>query len=91
MSWQLPGWDVVDGHHLRKAFRFPDFAQALAFVNRVGDLAEAQNHHPDIELGWGRVDITTYTHSEGGITDRDLTLAAAIDRIQPEQIQGEKR
>ncbi len=87
MSQQLPGWDVVDGHHLRKVFRFPDFAQALAFVNLVGAVAEEQEHHPDILLGWGKVEITTFTHSEGGITDKDLALATSIDLIQT---QGEK-
>jgi 4a-hydroxytetrahydrobiopterin dehydratase len=68
------GWQEVDGA-LRREFRFPDFARALAFVNRVGELAEAENHHPDVELGWGRVLLRWRTHSAAAITDRDRQLA----------------
>ena len=57
-----PAWQVVDGHHLRREFRFKDFAQALAFTNRVGELAEEQFHHPDIDLRWGRVALEIWTH-----------------------------
>ncbi len=90
MSQQLVNWEVIDGHHLRRIFRFPDFAQALAFVNLVGALAEGQNHHPDILLGWGKVEVTTFTHSEGGITDKDLVLAAAIDGLDTQKSTGEQ-
>lgn len=68
------GWQEVDGA-LRREFRFPDFARALAFVNRVGELAEAESHHPDVELGWGRVVLRWRTHSAEAITDRDRQLA----------------
>jgi 4a-hydroxytetrahydrobiopterin dehydratase len=68
------GWSEIDGA-LQREFRFPDFAQALAFVNRVGELAEAENHHPDIELGWGRVLLRWRTHSADAITDRDREMA----------------
>src|SRR5689334_1294535 len=68
------GWSAVDGA-LQREFRFPDFAQALAFVNRVGELAEAENHHPDVELGWGRVVLRWRTHSADAITDRDREMA----------------
>ena len=78
---ELPGWEVVDEHHLHKAFEFPDFKKALDFVNCVGAIAEEQNHHPDISLGWGKAEITTYSHDADGLTDRDFILAAAIDRI----------
>jgi 4a-hydroxytetrahydrobiopterin dehydratase len=74
----LPGWRLKDGR-LSKEFRFPDFAQALAFVNRVGAAAEEMNHHPDIRLGWGRADVETWTHDAGGITALDFELAAKID------------
>ena len=73
------GWTVVDGHHLHKIFRFPNFAKALEFVNRAGAIAEAQNHHPDLLLSWGKVEITTFTHTVNGLTEKDFTLASAID------------
>jgi 4a-hydroxytetrahydrobiopterin dehydratase len=73
------GWTVVDGHHLFKTYKFPDFAQALAFVNRIGAIAEAANHHPDIELSWGKVTVKTFTHDTNSITAKDYALAAAID------------
>jgi 4a-hydroxytetrahydrobiopterin dehydratase len=75
------GWRVVDGHHLAKEFRFPDFAKALAFTNDVGAIAEEQNHHPDIALSWGKVGITTWTHTIDGLSPKDFALAAKIDTI----------
>jgi len=69
------GWSEVDGA-LQREFTFANFAEALAFVNRVGELAEAENHHPDIELGWGRVVVRWRTHSADAITDRDRAMAA---------------
>lgn len=78
---QLTGWSVIEGHHLRKTFAFPDFAQALAFVNRIGAAAEEQKHHPDLKLGWGKVEVELYTHTANGISEKDYTLAATIDRI----------
>jgi len=78
---QLPGWEVVDEHHLKKNFTFQDFRQALAFVNRVGELAEQQGHHPDILLAWGRAEVTTYTHAVKGLTESDFILAAKIDKL----------
>jgi 4a-hydroxytetrahydrobiopterin dehydratase len=77
-----PGWRVVDGHHLEKELEFPDFATGLAFVNRIAELAEAANHHPDIYLAWGKVRITLYTHTRNGLTSRDYDLAAQIDRLE---------
>jgi len=75
------GWEVVEGHHLRKEFRFPDFVTALAFVNRVGDVAEAEGHHPDIELTWGRATIKIWTHAIDGLTESDFVLAARVDTV----------
>ena len=73
-------WNVVDGHHLAKEYKFPDFASALAFVNRIGAIAEAEGHHPDLTLGWGRVGVTTWTHKIDGLTESDFVLAAKIER-----------
>lgn len=78
---QLSGWVVVEEHHLRKAYMFPDFKQALDFVNRVGAVAEEQAHHPDLSLGWGKVEITIYTHKIGGLSESDFILAAKIDQL----------
>ena len=78
---ELPQWTVVDEHHLVRQFRFPDFKQALAFVNRVGEIAEAEGHHPDILLGWGKAEITLWTHTVNGLTESDFILAAKIGRI----------
>jgi len=80
LSAQLPDWKVVDGHHLTRTFAFPDFKTALAFVNRAGAVAEAEGHHPDLLLTWGRVDVKTYTHKIDGLTESDFILAAKIDR-----------
>ena len=74
-------WRVVDRRHLEREFRFKNFAEALAFTNRIGAIAEKLNHHPDIQLGWGKVRVTTWTHDAGGITPLDFKLAAAIDRV----------
>ena len=74
------GWRVIDEHHLEKEFTFPDFAQALAFTNRIGAIAEAAGHHPDIYLAWGKVRVTIWTHKVDGLTRADFVLAAKIDR-----------
>ena len=66
--------------HLVKDFTFPDFAQALAFTNRVGAIAEAQGHHPDLHLSWGRVRVEIWTHAVSGLTRSDFVLAAKIDQ-----------
>jgi len=80
ISSQLPDWKVVAEHHLTKTFVFPDFKAALEFVNRAGGLAEAEGHHPDLMLTWGRVDVKTYTHKIDGLTESDFILAAKIDQ-----------
>jgi 4a-hydroxytetrahydrobiopterin dehydratase len=78
---QVEGWEVVEEHHIKKTFMFPDFQQALAFVNKVGELAEEQGHHPDIYLAWGKVEVTTWTHAIDGLTESDFILAAKTDRL----------
>ena len=78
----LEGWSI-EGDHIVKHFKFADFAESLEFVNRVGAVAEAADHHPDITFGWGYADVATTTHDRGGITDVDLSLAARIDELIP--------
>lgn len=78
---ELPGWDVVNEHHLHRIFTFPDFKNALAFVNRAGAIAEEQGHHPDLLLAWGKVEVTIFTHKIDGLTESDFILAAKIDRV----------
>jgi 4a-hydroxytetrahydrobiopterin dehydratase len=76
---ELRGWEVVEEHHLLKDFKFPNFADALSFVNRVGQIAESEGHHPDIRLGWGYAQIKIYTHAIDGLSESDFILAAKID------------
>lgn len=78
---QLTGWEVVGEHHLLKRFQFGNFRQTLDFVNRVGELAETQGHHPDICFGWGKAEITIWTHKIDGLTESDFILAAKIDEL----------
>ena len=83
----VPAWSVVNEHHLEREFKFPDFAKALEFVNRIGAVAEEQGHHPDISLAWGKAGITLWTHKVGGLTESDFIMAAKIDRLA----QGETK
>ena len=80
LAAQVPDWKVIDGRKLHKTFPFPDFQTALDFVNRVGAVAEAEGHHPDLSLSWGRVDAILYTHKINGLTESDFVMAAKIDR-----------
>lgn len=70
-----------ENNSITKEFKFADFKSALEFVNKVGDLAEKMNHHPDIELGWGKVRIILTTHSAGKVTSKDRELADQIDQL----------
>jgi 4a-hydroxytetrahydrobiopterin dehydratase len=75
------GWEVVDAHHLRREFAFEGFADALAFVNRVGAMAEEQGHHPDVYLAWGVVRLEVWTHKIDGLTESDFVFAAKADQL----------
>lgn len=75
------GWRVVEEHHLEKVYRFPDFREALAFTDQVGELAERQGHHPDIHLSWGRVRLTVHTHKIDGLTESDFIFAAKVNAL----------
>lgn len=78
---QLDGWQVAKQHHLLKTYSFKNFRESLEFVNRVGELAEAQGHHPDICFGWGKAEVTIWTHKIDGLTESDFVLAAKIDKL----------
>jgi len=75
------GWKVVEQHHLEKEYKFKNFRLALDFVNKIGELAEAQGHHPDIYLAWGRVKVKLWTHKINGLHTNDFVLAAKIDKL----------
>ena len=76
---QLDGWSVEGGQKLTKTYTFPDFVQALAFVNRAGEIAEDEGHHPDLYLTWGKVGVELITHAIGGLSENDFILAAKLD------------
>ena len=76
-----PHWQVVEGKKLKRTYSFPDFASGLHLVNRVGEIAERQGHHPDIHLYWGKVEIEISTHDAGGLTELDFLLANEINRV----------
>jgi 4a-hydroxytetrahydrobiopterin dehydratase len=76
------GWHVVDEHHIEKEFVFSDFRKALDFTNEVGEIAESQEHHPDIYLSWGKVRIAIWTHKIDGLTESDFILAAKVNEIR---------
>ena len=78
---QLNGWSVIDEHHLTKTYRFQDFVGALAFVNRVGAVAEEEGHHPDVYLTWGKVRLDVWTHKIDGLTESDFIFAAKADEV----------
>ena len=78
----LPGWKF-DDDEIEKKFTFGDFAEAMAFVNAVARAAESMDHHPDIEISYNKVKLSLSTHSEHGVTEKDLVLAAKIEKLAP--------
>lgn len=76
-----PQWLLVEETHIERKFKFKDFAEALAFVNKVGELAEYEGHHPDIQLSWGKVKVTLLTHKIKGLSRNDFVLASKIDQL----------
>ena len=75
------GWAIVEGHHLRREFAFANFVEAVDFVQALTPIAEAEAHHPDLELGWGRVVVNIHTHTVGGLSENDFILAAQLDAL----------
>ncbi len=78
---QVDQWELIEDRLIERMFKFPDFVAALAFVNKVGELAEQQGHHPDIHLSWGKVKIQLQTHKINGLSESDFILAARIDQL----------
>ncbi len=79
---KLPeNWELIEEHHIEKKFTFKNFQEALKFVNRVGELAESEGHHPDILLSWGKVVIKLWTHKMKGLSQNDFILAAKCDAL----------
>ena len=82
---KVDGWTVnknkIDGHHLIKDFKFKNFIESQNFVNKVGEIAELEGHHPDIWFGWGYAKIKIFTHAIKGLAESDFILAAKIDKI----------
>jgi 4a-hydroxytetrahydrobiopterin dehydratase len=79
---QIPQWEIDSQGRLHRRFRFADFLSALAFTNRLGEIAETQGHHPDLELGWGYVGVHLVTHDVGGLSRNDFIVAARIDALE---------
>ena len=77
---KLPGWSA-DGNGIQRRFEFKDFKDAMAFTNRIAMIAEEANHHPDIEINYNKLKLTLITHDSGGVTHRDVKMAARINEI----------
>ncbi|MBI2885995.1 MAG: 4a-hydroxytetrahydrobiopterin dehydratase [Chloroflexi bacterium] len=78
---QVPHWTVEEHRRLRRTYRLKDFATALALVDQIGAVAEAEDHHPDLSLAWGKVEVLLWTHKIGGLSENDFILAAKIDAL----------
>lgn len=79
---QVPGWELtVDGKSIHRRFTFPNFITALAFVTKVGGIAEMENHHPDMTLGWGYAGCKLWTHAIGGLHENDFIMASKINLL----------
>lgn len=74
------GWELEEEHHLSKIFPFNNFREALDFTNRIGEMSEEEGHHPNIELSWGKVKVTVYTHAIDGLSENDFIWAAKADK-----------
>jgi len=77
----VPGWTQAEPGRLHRTYRFCDFAGGLALLNRIGVVADEEDHHPDVLLAWGRLEFTLWTHAANGLTDNDFILAAKIDLL----------
>ena len=79
---EVDGWEFAkEGKAISRRFKFKNFKQAIAFVNKVGDIAESEGHHPDITFGWGYAEILLWTHAIGGLHENDFIVASKINKI----------
>lgn len=85
MLKQVEGWEAIEYKKLKKTIITKDFKSALELVNKIGEIAEEQNHHPNITFTWGKVTVTIWTHKIDGLTESDFILAAKIDRTAHNQ------
>ena len=85
MAVQVPGWELEENKLVRR-FRFKDFKEAMAFVNKVADLAESEGHHPDIHISWNRVRLELTTHAIKGLSENDFIMAAKISQVLVEHM-----
>jgi 4a-hydroxytetrahydrobiopterin dehydratase len=85
---QLDGWEAIENRRLTKTYRLADFKEALGFVNRIGAMAEQQNHHPDLYLAWGKVRVEIWTHKINGLTESDFVFAAKSDVLRLDHFRG---
>lgn len=84
-----PDWAVIDGRRLEREISLKDFRQSIGLANRIGEIAEGQNHHPDLLVSWGKLRITLFTHAIGGLHENDFILAARIDALLRSEQPGE--
>ena len=80
MLQQTPGWEK-EGKKIQREFKFKDFVEAMKFVNKVADLAESEDHHPDIHIYWNKVKLVLWTHAIGGLSENDFIMAAKVNEI----------
>jgi 4a-hydroxytetrahydrobiopterin dehydratase len=81
---QVPGWELaLDNRAIRRRIVFKDFMSALSFVNQLGAIAESENHHPDVMLGWGYAEVVLWTHNVSGLHENDFIMASKINLLQP--------
>jgi len=78
---QLPGWTLSEELHLERSYKFKDFSLAMKRANKIAAIAEEQDHHPDITVGWGKVKVELWTHFNKGLTENDFILAAKIEEL----------
>jgi len=77
---KVPGWEK-EGKKIQREFKFKDFVEAMKFVNKVADLAESEDHHPDIHIYWNKVQLVLWTHAIGGLSENDFILAAKVNEL----------
>jgi|SRR5882724_3114967 len=78
---QVNSWELIDDKKIAKNYKFKDFVEAMAFVNKVADIAESEGHHPDISISWNKVKLELTTHAISGLSENDFIVAAKVDKL----------